>query len=274
LHPLFNIQPAEINPQETSLFAEVSNEGLSYFFLDDRSRLVKGLSVYLLNKKDPEHNICGLLKKVFSSEALLVHNYNDVFISYSFNESILIPEGYYNQNENAENMNLVYGDINNGIIMTDDVEEKNIFNVYRIPSDIHEEVNIQFPMAKFSHQYTYLLKQLPFADNLLKIIFYQTKVIITLLKNNELQLIQTFNYVTAEDVVFHMLNVCNKFNTEQTIIELGGTIERDSNLFNLVHKYFSTIGFSDLPHKLSYTENIKRFPPHYFSHLFANALCV
>ena len=129
-------------------------------------------------------------------------------------------------------------------------------------------------MATFTHQYSCLLKQLPPDGSLLKIIFYQNKVIITLLTNGKLQIIQAFNYVTAEDVVYHMLNICQRFNTEKINIELGGMIEKDSGLFIQVHKYFSMINFSELSPKLLYTENIKQFPPHYFSHLFANALCV
>ena len=60
MHPHFNIQPSEISPNETTLFAEVSNEGFSYFFLNDKSRLVEELAVYHLNKKDIEPDIAGL----------------------------------------------------------------------------------------------------------------------------------------------------------------------------------------------------------------------
>ena len=274
MSPVFNITPIGINSDDTNLFGEVSNEGFSYFFLNNENKFVEGLTVFHFDKRESEHKVSGLLQKIFDEQPLLKNEFKNVFISYSFNESVLTPSIHYNSNENDESINLVYGDLNNGIILTDKVEEKSLQNVYRIPCDVHETISGKFPDVKVIHQYSLLVKQLPSADNMMKIIFYQNKIVITLLKRDKIQIIQTFSYATAGDVVYHMLNICQQFQVEDINVELSGMIEKDSALFKEMHKYFMMINFSDLPRSLSYDEGIMEFPPHFFSHLFSIALCV
>ena len=274
MNPIFNIPPHDISPEDISLFCEVSNEGLSYFFLNDKKKLIEGLTVFHFDKREIENDVSGLLKKFFGEQSLLKNNYNHIFISYAFNESILTPGIYYDPSQNSENVNLVYGDLNNGFILTDFVEEKNLYNIYRVPNSVHQATKEQFPAARFSHQYSVLVKQLAYTVNRMTVIFYQHKFVVSLVKKDKLQIIQTFNYITAEDVVYHMFNICSQFNAEEINIELSGMIEKDSGLFKEIHKYFLMTSFADLPGELSYAGGIKAFPRHFFSHLFLIALCV
>jgi hypothetical protein len=274
LSPIFNILPAKDVSENASLFCEVSNESLSYFLYDIGNYSVETLTVFHFHKIDPEHNVSGLIKKIFDEQPLLKNNYGNVFISYAFNESILTPEVYYNKNLTQENIVLLYGDLNTGIILTDKIEGREMCNIYRVHNDIHEVISGHFPAAKYSHQYSWLIKQLPQAGNIMKVIFYQNKIVIILVKNDQLQIMQTFNYITAEDVVYHMLNICHQFQAEQVTIELGGMIEKDSNLFTQIHKYFLRTTFSNLPDRLKYVDGIKDYPLHFFGHLFSIALCV
>ena len=157
MNPIFNIPSADVDSEDTSLFGEISNEGFSYFLL--KSKFIGGLTVFHFDKRGTENNVAGLLRKIFDQQPLLKNKYNNVFISYSFNESILTPGIYYDSGQNTENISLVYGDLNNAVILTDFVEEKKLHNIYRIPYDIHQLIAGQFPMAKFSHQYSLLVKQ-------------------------------------------------------------------------------------------------------------------
>lgn len=200
--------------------------------------------------------------------------FNKIFISYSFNESILTPGLYYNVNQNNENLNLVYGDLCQGIVLTDHVAEKSLYNTYRIPHDIHLAITSHFDEVTFIHQYSLLIKQLQHTGNILKLIFYPDKIVIALQKQDKLQIIQAFKYITAEDVVYHMLNVCNRFNAKDVNVQLCGMIERDSALFEEIQKYFLNITFAGLPEELLYAAGIKEFPTHFFSHQFSFALCV
>lgn len=274
MSPIFNILPTNNVSANTSFFCEVSNESLSYFLYDISNHTVEALTVFHFHKIDPEHNVAGIIKKIFEEQPLLQNNYDNVFISYAFGESILTPDVYHNRNAAQENITLFYGDLNKGIILTDRIEETNMVNVYRVHRDIHEVISGHFPAAQYFHQYSWLIKQLTQVENTMKVIFYQNKIVIVLVKNDKLQIMQTFHYVAAEDVVYHMLNICHQFQAEPVNIELCGMIEKNSNLFTQIHKYFLRTTFSDIPNRLKYADGIKEYPSHFFSHLFSTALCV
>lgn len=254
---------------------EISDGSLSFFFRNSENNIIPGLSVLNFDNGKEKDDIAYTLKKVFDDdEQLLQHKFNKIFISYVFCESVLAPGFYYDASQNNADLNLVHGDLQRGIVFTDFIAEKNLYNTYRIPQNIHQAVTDHFTSAIFIHQYSLIIKQLRQKEDLLKLIFYPNKIIITLQKAGKLQIIQTFNYITAEDVIYHMLNVCSRFNTANTDVELCGMIEQDSALFREIQKYFLTISFSQLPEGLSYSNEIKEFPPHFFSHLLAFALCV
>ena len=161
MNPAFEILPEDIVAGETSIIMEVSDESFSYCFIGDERKMITGLCIFYFDTKNAEKNIADVLNKIFDEQPLLKKPYTRILVSYSFNESLLIPGHYYNENKNNENINLVYGDLQEGIILTDHVAEKDIYNTYRIPSQIHSAISTQFPAASFAHQYSLLIKQLP-----------------------------------------------------------------------------------------------------------------
>lgn len=182
MNPVFKILPEDIVAGQSSIIMEVSEENFSYFLINDESKMITGLCVFHFDAKNAEKDIANVLHKIFDEQPLLKKQYNRIFVSWSFKESLLIPGLYYNENKNSENLNLVYGDLHEGIILTDQVAEKNLYNAYRIPSYIHNVISIQFPTASFTHQYSLLIKQLSNAGSGLNVIVYPNKIVVTLLK--------------------------------------------------------------------------------------------
>lgn len=268
------ILPEYIVAGQSSIIMEVSDESFSYGVIDDENKMFTGLCIFHFDTKNGDQNIEDVLYKIFSEQPLLKEKYNRVFVFYSFNESLLIPAFYYNENDNIDNINLVYGDLQDGIILTDHVAENNLYNTYRIPSNIHSQILTQFPKASFAHQYSFLIKQLPNAGSVLNVIFYHNKIVVVLIKEASLQIIQTFNYKNSEDAVYHMYNVCNQFQANEVNVQLSGIIEQDSQIFKDISKYFVNTTFTNLPAEYDYADGIKKLPTHFFSHLFSIALCV
>ncbi len=273
MNPVFKFLPGDIDAGQTSIIMEVSEESFSYFFINDKNKLISGFCIFHFDTKDAETGTAAILNNILNEQPLLKKQYNRIVVSYSFNESILTPSQYYSADENSENLNLVYGDLQKGIILTDHVLEKDLYNIYRIPSNIHSAFVSQFSTATFVHQYSILIKKLPDSGNELNVIFYPNKIVAVLSKGGRLQIAQTFKFKTPEDSVYHMLNVCHQFEATQVNVQLSGMIEEDSIMFKEVSKYFLTT-FTGLPPEFEYLEEIKKIPSHYFSHLFSIALCV
>jgi hypothetical protein len=272
LNPVFEILPEIHEPELTRIYCELSDESFSYFFQNEKNKLVTGLAVYHFDKINKDFKPSQKLKKILEEQDLCNGN-KEVIISYAYPECLIVPAAYYDGLNNEENLSMVYGDLEPGIVLSDEVKEKNIYCVYRIPEDVHETISSQFPSAKSTHQFSSLIKNIHPSENSLHVIFYQQKIVIRLVINGELQILQSYQYKTPEDVVFHILNVCENFEVKEVGLQLYGMIEKDSALFRELHKYFLNIHFGPLPGRCNYAEGIKEFPAHYFSHLFSLAPC-
>lgn len=269
----FRILPSDIHTPATNLFGEISSSGLSFFFQDEKEKRITGLSVFSFGSKT-ENAAADVLKEALDAEELLKEKFNNVFISYACNESLLIPGSHYVPEQNSEDLNLLYGDLHLGTILTDHIAERNLYNLYRVPNDIHRQVISRFHQPVFFHQRSLLVKQLPDEADLLRLIFYPNRVLIVLQKQGKLQIIQAFGYITAEDVLYHMLNVCRRFDATEVKVQLCGMVQEDSGVYNEIRKYFLRVSFLRLPAELSYSDELKQLPGHFFSQLFSFALCV
>ena len=270
LKPVFEIIPEAIFFHETNLICEVSREGFSYIFENDENKKFHGLSVFHF---DADEDIPGKMKAIFNEQPLLHKKYKKVFVSYSGEECSLLPEEMYKPGENELLLNTLYGDLHDGAIAADLVADKKIYNVYRMPTAIHQLIVEQFPLAAFSHQYSLLVKQNVPGD-LLKIIFYKDRFVAALVKGGGLQIIQTYPYQSDADVVYCLLNICGGFTMHAVPLRISGMIDIDSDLHKEITHYFSDVTFDGLPAEYQFADSLKQLPPHYFSHLYSIALCV
>lgn len=271
MKPVFEIIPEAIFFHETNLICEISRDGFSYVFENNIDRKFHGLSVFYF---DTDNDISGSLKEIFIEQPLLHKKYKKVFISYSGEESALLPEELYKPGENELLLETLYGDLRESAVATDLVADKKIYNVYRMPAEIHKVMVEHFPLAAISHHHSLLIKQDFPGTDLLKVIFYKESFIAVLIKGGELQIIQTYPYKSGADVIYHLLNICRQFKMENVPLQTGGMIEIDSDLHNALHHYFQQVTFDKLPAEYEFTNGLKALPPHYFSHLYSLALCV
>lgn len=270
MKPVFEIIPEAIFFQQTNLICEVSADSFSCIFCDNISKKFHGLFVFHLIKGA---DLSRQLKETFSGQPLLQKQYKKIYISYTGEESALLPEELYRSGENQGLLNNLYGDKDEAPLITDLIAEKKIYNVYRLPAPVHQVMVEQFPLAAFGHQYSILIKQ-EWEGNVLRVIFYRSEMLVVLFKEGSLQLIHSYPYHSATDVVYHLLNICNHFTINDAPLHVGGMIEKERELHNELSHYFPTIIFDHLPAGFEYTDKLKALPEHYFSHLFSVASCV
>ncbi len=271
MNPVFEIIPEAIFFQQTNLICEISPGGFSYVFVNEMDKKFNGLSVFHFTE---DVDFAEQLKTIFKEQFLLHKNYKKVFVSWSGEESALLPEELYKRGEDALLLNTLYGDLPHGITAMDHLAEKKIYNVYRMDAALHQMIVDKFPLAVFNHHYSLLIKKGFSSVDLFAIIFFKHSFIATLVKAGELQIIQTYPYKSGADVVYHLLNICNQFKMQNMPLQLEGMIEIDSELHKEIRHYFPEISFNNLPDGYEFTNALKELPPHYFSHLFSLAACV
>lgn len=269
MKPVFEILPESINAGTCDLLCEVSNEGFSYLIKDCQENTFIALGVYHFNNIIPGNHI-SVLQKIFEDQELLSENFRKINVIYSFPESVLIPFSLYNSRNNANVLSMIHGDFSeNDVILTDVLLDNKVYNCYRMPSEIILEVSNKFPSGKVLHQYSVLMKNLSGDSNKLSVIFYPQKIVLTVEKDGKLLLINSFHYKTAEDVSYTLLNACRQLEIENMPLEVSGLIEKDSAIYKEIYKYFGLVSFTRLPVGINFSEEMNRYPAHFFSHFFA-----
>ncbi len=283
LKPAFNIQSGDTNTEVTKqyrLLLEVSAHSCSCLLFDVRKMSPECIRFFKFeNIKDKP--IEELLNEIIEEDEMFKKEISEHFFVYNFEDSSLIPDKFFSVDINKELTELIYGNLEKGIIFSEKIPWWELQNVYRVPTAVHNLLQQKFINAKHWHAYSLLLKShkmftIKEGQDLFKIIFYADKIIITVFKKGQLQLIQTFVYYDENDVVFDILNCAKQFdiNVEDLPLELSGLIEKHSSLYRELTKYFAHIYFEQIGDTIKITDELNEYPLHYFSSLLKMAVCV
>ncbi|CAN5133230.1 hypothetical protein BH09BAC2_BH09BAC2_20600 [soil metagenome] len=268
MNTVFTILPENLAGPQTNLLAEISSNTCSYLFQDAKSKEITGLGMYNFEKEELS-SLPDTLLKLFSKQEFK-NNFNAVKVSYAFEESTLIPYGLLPKQTTTSYSNELFGQHAGMITMHDELNALQLQNIYRVTADIHRTIINKFPLADFQHYYTVCLKSLPDTDGL-TVHLYDKKLLCVLMLNGKLQLINSYKYLTAEDAVYHLLNIQHQHDITDLPLELSGMIEKESGLYKEIRKYFSNISFSS--NDCTVSETFNDFPGHYFKNLYRLATC-
>ena len=271
----FNILTPGASTSQSSLLIELSAQGISYVAINQNNVCI-ALAVYHFETGISHDEVANNLKTIVTSQPILQQLFKKINFVYAFAESVLVPHQFINVQANKDMMELVYGDTSDCVTRDDFMFKYDLHNVYRVPKQIDSVIAHLFTQANHCHLYSLLPATITVTGNKLYCIFSAKSITVQLVKEGKLQVIQNFAYRAPIDVAYHLLNVCERFDVavNETEIELNGMIDADSNLYNEVYKYFRRPVFAALPEDFTYNEEIKKYPAHYFSHLFQLAACV
>lgn len=270
----FEIVPNSFYEEDCSMVCEMSYEGVSFAIKHDRDQRFIGLGVYHFDKSRPLVGYPIALDILINSRPFLNRKYHKISLVYSVKESVLIPFALYNRNTAANAVSLLYGDVDNREkVMTDVISESQYFNCFRVNNRVTEVLENHYPDAAQWHLYSSLVGSNKNSEAKLNVIFYSYKIIVAMYLNGRCMIVNTFPYQSAQDVSYYLLSVRNIFGLADVDLEVSGFIEQESSLYHELYKYFSKISFESLPEFCEFSEDIKQYPAHYFSHLFALDAC-
>jgi hypothetical protein len=275
VNPSFHIHSAGIVAANASLFIEAGPMGVSIVIADERD-CFSTVIVYAFSRGFDAAGIAENITRILKEENCLQQTYKKTSICWTFPQSILVPNEFMNIAEAGEMLNLVYGDIDAGTVRSDFIFTHNLHNVYRIPEAVLNGIPPALQFAPQTHQYSLIPSLLVKHGDRLLAIFYNHRMVMALSKHGHLQVIQNVEYRDAEDASWHLLNACESFDVKpnEVVLHLSGMINIDSPLYAGLYKYFEKIELEPLPENATYSAAIKDQPAHFFSHLFAQALCV
>ncbi len=271
----FKIGIPESLSNDARLLIEISQHGISYLIIDNGNECAALHSLHFspgstIDKAAEE------LKRLVSEEPILQEDFKNTTVVYAHAQSVLVPSDLLQEQEKKQMLELVCGDVSDAFIRTDFLFRQYTHNIYPVPRQVDAVVTYLFSSPVSTHLYSLLPDMYQGAGNHLHCIFNPSSFTAMLVKEGKLQAIQTFSFKAPEDVAYYLLQLCEAFETDvnETTLHLNGMIDKLSNLYAELYKYFLNIEFASLPDQFIYPGDINNYPSHYFSHLFAAASCV
>ena len=266
-----NIPFKSSSKSPVDLLIEIGDFGFTLLWTSNQLATIDGFAVYVFEENDNQKE---RIESILNSSQIKGVDFNSVKIRYNYSASLLVPEKHFQASLNEQMLSLVYGKNEEGEINNDVVALKNIHNIYRVPTSINHLLATTFSTSTSLHS-TSLQINHQIADSSLYCIVFHESIKVIVYHEGKLQLVQQFKYQVPNDVVYHLLNVCQQHQLNPSIIScrLSGMIVKESNLFEALYNCFLDISFMDTKELKYASEEFNELPSHFFSHLIELATC-
>jgi hypothetical protein len=191
-----------------------------------------------------------ILFEIKQNSKIIGPSYADTSIFYNFEEALVLPLAKMSATAAEDYLSLVFGEDERTETKFDSINTAlPTVTIYRIKKSLTELLNRNFLLFKTQHTYTNILNDLLNRDKLpevfLKLIVYQNHFIVVLIKDNELQLIQTYSYTNSDDILYYTISVANQTGLSplQAQLELSGLVELHKDLLEQLKKSFGILSF-------------------------------
>lgn len=277
-NPVYDITPADLNSVNwlsCRLVMEMNEQYFLFVVLSEDSELV-ALKYYPFSINET-YPLREQLYEIVKGDEVLHKNMKEFFVVYNVAENSFIPESVFQYEFSNQVLEFVHGDLRKGMLLSEKLEEAQLYNVFRVQEEIHEFFTTGFPSARFFHYFSLWMKCLLAGSmqDKVTLVFYPKNLLVAVTVSGKPQLMQTLPYQTPEDVAFYLLNIFanHQFSQEETTVFVGGLVDVDSTVFEELLKYFQNVETIDMPTEVTLPGNAPSFPAHFFSPILKLALC-
>ena len=248
-------------------------DGLSFVVFDTAENKFIALKHYHITEKNVP--LETLLIELQEKESLKLDDFKNVNILIDNNTNTFVPKEFYQEDIKEKYLSLL--NINNSNVLTDDIIEHDIINVYAS----HDNGNLLNNNIKIYHSSSILIKKLikEFSSR-----NSETRAFVNV-KNNSYELIilnndklvfhNYFNFNTKEDFLYFILFTFDQLNIDNESIPLYflGFIEEKSPVIELCSRYIRNIRFFNRDNDFNYIIELNSVPYYYYYTLYSFISC-
>lgn len=253
------------------LLMEVSNTHMALLVKMAGKDQVAALEIFTFNSN--ESDWYDIFYQVRTHSVVLDRSYNDTRLFYHTNEAVIVPAEKLNTNSADVYLETIHGESINHVTKFDHVNiVPQVVNVYRIKKELNEMVNANLMMVTPRHTFSKTVEHIfregrSYFSAFIKLQVYYHQFLVVLVNNNKLQLVQSYDYQTPEDILYYLLNIIQQFNlsVDHTDLEISGFVLTRSNLYDYIQKGFPKVTFDKISDEFLLKENLEEYPPHFFS---------
>ncbi|RYE35982.1 MAG: DUF3822 family protein [Sphingobacteriales bacterium] len=256
---------------------EIGSYGISCIWYSPQPMVAVGVCMYHFHEHASGKEVSIHLQKLLTDPEFVG---KEIVICLNHKESMLLPAAYVSELTIPAMMDLMYGK-DSGAILNDTIRSSEFSNnplfcnAYRVHPEILDVINTGAQGVKLNHSTSLQAVDKKNSTKLCAIVYHHILKLL-LFKDGTVQLVQQFEYKTPADAAYILLNACHQHNLEPEITEvcLSGFIDKDSNLYREISRYFLNVQFDEVHEHVGLEEELKGISAHYFSHLTHLIACV
>lgn len=265
-------------PGNQQILIVVSPRFITYIVfnaVENSIALIKQYQLDFFPDKTVEEN----LKDILDTDELLTKSFKKAYVIYDYPSSSLIPEALFNISINKPVTELVYGDVERGLLLSEKIVQGKMYNVYRIPREIHSTLQQRFGSGKYWHIHTLLLEsKKPSVERpvQLELVLKEDMIQVGVWKQSDLLLLQQYPTETIEDMIYYLQMIVQQLELHPADIDFiwSGKNKFIEDVEVNLKKYFPFV------HTLSLTEGwtlgsaFANVPKHYYTNYLNLVACV
>jgi len=277
---LFDKSYNKSKSNQYKLYVELSNNGLKHTVLDTQSNAFIGIEEYRFADIYNDYSLVEPLKDIVASNEIYQNEFKAIIVAFVNNRSTLIPNAIYNAEKLTNYHQFNFSKQEEDQFYADQLINLSAYNIYSIPDFITDTFsglkNVQFKHFSSALIETALIEaKREKALSLINVHILPSSFQVVVIKNQKLELYNSFTYQSSEDFIYYLLFVLDQLNinNEEATIKLTGEVEKNSVIYTILHKYIKTLNFGIRPENLTFSYIFEETPKHFHYALFNQFLC-
>jgi hypothetical protein len=265
--------------QDYHLILQIGSDGLLLaVFAKEKNKYI-AFEYYSFQQVYNSDLISDLFELASKESKIISLKYHSVCCSVVNNLSTIVPGALYEDDQKKKYLKFNTGLQGDEFIFADDIKNLDAKNIFAISAQLKTKLDSMFRKVSYRHFSTGLIDALLTQNRnqtqkKLYVHIQSSHFEVIVIEGKNLLYYNTFNYHSAEDLIYYLLFACEqlKLNPEKTETIIIGEIERASAIYTLAQKYIRTLKFGERSDNADYSYQLQTFPKHFYFSLFNNYL--
>ena len=277
---LFDKSFSENNTPDYKVYLEVGVNGIKYTLFNTKNDTFIAIEAYRFDGIFNDYSLVAPLTQLIKNTPLLQKPFAAFHVAYINQRSTLIPNAIFQQDKLALYHQYNFTQQEEDNFLYDNLINLSAKNIYSIPDFIVNIFN-SIKNVSYNHSSSTLIEAALIhakksnALSLIDVHILPETFQVVIIKNQKLELYNSFTYQTSEDFLYYLLFVLDqlKIDNEKASIRLLGEVEKNSTIYSMLYKYINTITFGNRPKNVNFSYILEEIPNHFHYTLFNQFLC-
>ncbi len=253
-----------------SVVLELSASQLSILICNDDG-LVIGYAFYSTAFKLSDAEYIKQIETILQNLKTDIPVIREVKLFFDHSRVSLIPAEFFNSDEALAHFRLQHGSVAKNAYLNIATINDAVVAVFEFKEPLKLLIENILGHCSIHHSYA-AQASTSFCTEDISLIFHKHYFNICVHKNNDLQIVRSFQFENEADVLYHIMNTLNqlKIDASECTVAVCGAIDQSSGLYKTMHEFLRNLEFLHVENESTSNE----IPNHYFYHLIQFRQCV